>query len=46
MGARRSAAGSGIAMHDRTQRIDVTEHAASALMKCAANGIDLSQPAE
>jgi hypothetical protein len=40
---RREVGGFGMSFGERTQRIDVTGHAASAFMKTAANGIECRQ---
>jgi hypothetical protein len=39
-GTKRERGGFGLSLQDRTQRIDVTGHAASAFMKCVQNGIE------
>jgi hypothetical protein len=39
-GAKRERGGFGLSLHDRTQRIDITGHAASAFMKCVKNEIE------
>jgi hypothetical protein len=39
-GTERERGGFGASLHDRTQRIDITSHAASAFMKSAQNGIE------
>jgi hypothetical protein len=44
-GAERERGGFGLSLHDRTQRIDITGHAASALIKSVANGIECGQQA-
>jgi hypothetical protein len=39
-GTEKERGGFGLSLNDRTQRIDITGHAASAFMKSAANGIE------
>ena len=44
-GTERERGGFGLSLRDRTQRIDITGHAASALIKSVVNGIECRQQA-
>jgi hypothetical protein len=45
-GTERELGGFGLSLQDRTQRIDITGHAASAFMKSAQNGIECDERGE
>jgi len=44
-GTARERGGFGLSVDNRTQRIDITGHAASAFMKSVANGVECEPPA-